>query len=51
MPLVNLKELVLKRDSYWSLIDTERICGHPGKKLPIMTPPEKKKRPISVHSS
>lgn len=28
--------------TYWSLIDTQRVCGHPGEKLPIMTPPETK---------
>lgn len=28
--------------TYWSLIDTQRVCGHPGEKLPIMTPPERK---------
>lgn len=28
--------------SYRSLVDTERVCGHPGKELPVMAPPEKK---------
>lgn len=27
---------------YGSLVDTERVCGHPSKELSIMAPPEKK---------
>lgn len=37
VPRCNISNL-----TYWSLIDTQRVCGHPGKKLPIMTPPETK---------
>lgn len=42
---------VSKSDStHWSLVDTQRVCGHPGKELPIMTPPEKKKKKKNIPS-
>lgn len=32
--------------TYWSLIDAQGVCGHPGKELPIMAPSENKYVPL-----